>query len=99
MADDLHTLGANGRPVSAFNAALTMRLIDEEWSVLYTLASVALDRLRPAEGVDPEEHPAFIEWQLVKLLHERLESTEHRDMLRERLLGVAAPERANGGAS
>ena len=67
-------------------AALAFDLFNDEQRALYALAHAALVELEPKEGEDPDDHPDFFAWQLVKELHSRLESTEHREAMRYMLL-------------
>lgn len=81
-------MNKNTRPVDSVSTAVAKVACDwvqEEQNALYALADAALKRLEPPEGTDPAESDNFFAYMLVKLMNERLESTEFLTNLRDLL--------------
>lgn len=62
--------------ISAGAAKLAFDWVEDEIFALYALANAAREELEPPEGSNPIECDNFFAYRLVRLMHERLESTE-----------------------
>jgi hypothetical protein len=79
---------ADGGTISACSGRAALECAKGELEALYALSAAALDRLEPDEGQPVAEMPQFFAYQLVKVMHERLERTNHIDTLRALLAPV-----------
>lgn len=75
-----HDEPANKLPMFAFDFVM------EEMNALYALANAALNELEPPEGTAAIDSEKFFAYQLVRLMHDRLERIEFRNNLRQVLM-------------
>lgn len=63
-------------------ALFAFELVQEEMNSLYALANAAVKELQPPEGTKPTESANFFAYELVNLMHQRLERTDFENALR-----------------